>query len=725
MKVTNYFIVFVFSLIFSQLNAKDYYVSTNGKDSNNGSLRSPFKTIQKAADVMNPGDICHIFGGIYRETVVVKNNNVTFKNYNNEEVTVSGTVKLKNWTSYKNGIYKANYPGAETQFTMLFVDFKRQEMARWPNNTTGNMMDPLDKNSGYADCRVFTGVKGKKPRKVTFNNMPSFPNNFFKGGIFRGINGKKWMNPMGTVTASQGKNLTVNALTKGWLDNSEKISSNDGKGHGFIFHLNALDIENEWFQKDDKVYYKPPTGKNPNNMNIEVKKRKWGFQINNRSGVIINGIKIHAASIELKNSNNCKVLNSSIQYLMPFIMRANYAVSYKEHGGIYINGNNNEFKNCYVAHSWGNGFTIEGGNDNKIKNCYIEDIGWIAQFTSNIQNNGFNTLVDHSTLGSSGRFHIRTNKKMQITYNDLYDCMKMGQDAGSIQCTNGGAWGVPINLQGTEIAYNRIHDCTTLTNERKQFVLAFYLEGCYNYTVHHNLVYNFITDVVPDGTFTYLGPRKSKIKDCYYYNNTVWNVNWGVRIWNRDKDGKLENVRFWNNIIDKKSKDNTDRDNGILYRLIDFKNNYRKASSNNQNSIFMNAQTGDFRLKRNSAPIDAGRFIRNITTDVNGSSPDIGAIEYGSTFPNVGSNLTPNNYNTGQITLSTSKENILKTTTVYPNPAHNELNINGKFNQWEIFNLTGQSITKGNINKIDISNLSKGVYFIKIDQKTTKKIIKN
>ncbi|MCW2120934.1 T9SS type A sorting domain-containing protein [Flavobacterium sp. 7A] len=724
MKSTLFFLIFLSSLCFNQLQAKNYYVSTTGDDSSNGAQESPFKTIQKAADVMASGDVCFIFGGIYRETVTVKVNNVTFKNFDNTKVTLSGTVEMSNWTLYQDGIYKANYSGAETAFTSLFVDFKEQQMARWPNNTTGKMMSVLDANSGYATCKVYDGVAGQASRKVTFDNLSGFPTNFFVGGFFRGITGKTWLNPSGTITASQGNELTVDAITKDWIANSATITDNQGKGYGFIYSLNALDIENEWFQKDNLVYYKPPTGQNPNDMNIEVKKRIWGFVINGRDNVTLDGIQVHAASIQLLNSNNCKVINCSVQYMWPFLMRANYAASYSDLGGVYVKGNSNEFQNCYIAHSWGNGFSIESGNDNKITNCFIEDIGWIAQFTANIQNSAFNTTVTQSTLGSSGRFHIRTDNKMNITYNDLFDCMKMGQDAGSIECTNGSNESVPLDLQGSEIAYNKIHDCTTLTNGSKQFVVAFYLEGCYNYTVHHNLVYNFITDVVPDGTFTYLGPRTSKITDCYYYNNTVWNLDWGIRIWNKKGGGNLENVRFWNNIIDNNAQDNTDGDNGILYNLIDFKNNYRSGSVANQNSIFENAASGDFRLKQNSPAIDAGINIPNITIDVNGSNPDIGAIEYGSSFPNVGSDLSPTSFTTLGI-LNNSILNNEKKPSVYPIPAHNELYIKDTFKQWEIYNSIGQSVSKGKNFLIDISSLQNSVYFISIDNAAAIKFIKN
>ena len=56
--------------LYSLTTIKTYYVSANtGQDSNNGlSASSPFKTIQKAADITNPGDTVLIMNGVYTTT---------------------------------------------------------------------------------------------------------------------------------------------------------------------------------------------------------------------------------------------------------------------------------------------------------------------------------------------------------------------------------------------------------------------------------------------------------------------------------------------------------------------------------------------------------------------------------------------------------------------------------------------------------------------------------
>src|SRR5471030_1277443 len=67
-----------------------YYVSsTNGDDNNNGSIDSPWKTIQKAANTVKSGEEVFVRGGTYKEKVKMKtsgaaNAYITFKNFEGE-----------------------------------------------------------------------------------------------------------------------------------------------------------------------------------------------------------------------------------------------------------------------------------------------------------------------------------------------------------------------------------------------------------------------------------------------------------------------------------------------------------------------------------------------------------------------------------------------------------------------------------------------------------------
>jgi hypothetical protein len=78
-----------------------YYVATNGNDSNRGTLSQPFRTIQRAANIVNPGDTVIVKDGVYQapgETAIVNirrsgtpGNWITFKAEHKWQATLDGT----------------------------------------------------------------------------------------------------------------------------------------------------------------------------------------------------------------------------------------------------------------------------------------------------------------------------------------------------------------------------------------------------------------------------------------------------------------------------------------------------------------------------------------------------------------------------------------------------------------------------------------------------------
>jgi hypothetical protein len=130
------FVFFLSSLVFSAT----YYVSdSRGSDENPGTEEKPFKTIQKAADLMVAGDNCLIDDGIYRETITLKKSGtkekpISFKAMEDAEVVISGTNILDaNWVGYfdynrtwtEDGEKTFQSQGVKTEgknYTALYMD---------------------------------------------------------------------------------------------------------------------------------------------------------------------------------------------------------------------------------------------------------------------------------------------------------------------------------------------------------------------------------------------------------------------------------------------------------------------------------------------------------------------------------------------------------------------------------------------------------------------------
>ena len=103
MKKTLFVFAILFLFIFQAVTflnaqwtkAKEYHVAVSGNDSNPGTLSSPWRTIQHAADSVTPGDTVTIHNGTYKEEVIFKYSGtvdapITFSAASDETVTVEG-----------------------------------------------------------------------------------------------------------------------------------------------------------------------------------------------------------------------------------------------------------------------------------------------------------------------------------------------------------------------------------------------------------------------------------------------------------------------------------------------------------------------------------------------------------------------------------------------------------------------------------------------------------
>jgi hypothetical protein len=124
-----------------RLLSTSWFVSPGGSNFNPGSLSQPFRTIQHAAGVAQPGDTVNIRAGTYHETVTAPRSGtsaapITFQAYNGEKVVVDGADSITNWTKYSGSIYKAQLPwDLGVGKNQIFVDGQSMIEARWPNTT--------------------------------------------------------------------------------------------------------------------------------------------------------------------------------------------------------------------------------------------------------------------------------------------------------------------------------------------------------------------------------------------------------------------------------------------------------------------------------------------------------------------------------------------------------------------------------------------------------------
>lgn len=109
MKKINFILLSLFSI--TLLQAKNFHVSVNGSDANEGSLNSPFLTISKAASLALAGDSVIIHEGTYREWVSPENGGI---NHNKrivymaalgEKVYLKGSDVIKGWKMHKGNVW--------------------------------------------------------------------------------------------------------------------------------------------------------------------------------------------------------------------------------------------------------------------------------------------------------------------------------------------------------------------------------------------------------------------------------------------------------------------------------------------------------------------------------------------------------------------------------------------------------------------------------------------
>ncbi len=576
----------------SRVLLSTYFVSTGGSDTHAGSIASPFRTIQRAANLANPGDTILIRGGTYRETVTPARSGssgapIVFKPYNGEKVVVSGADPVGDWSRYSGSIYKATQSwtlgdGAN----QIFVDGQMMNEARWPNTS----LDISHQSKMSADS-----VSGGSSATNVYDSALTQATGYWTGATVHIAPGQGWVVQTGKVSSSAPGRITYSA---------PRMSSWENPTGGDPYYLTgkfkALDAPTEWYRDPSgALYLWTARSDSPSSHVVEAKHRQFAFNLNGKSNITIDGVGIFAANITTNSSSNNVVINHiTAKYLSHYTW---FPSGWSQPGntGIILNGSNSAVLNSNLGPSSGDGVFL-GGTNNRVENTVIHDVDYAGTDTAPIRVLGRNATMRNNTIYNAARSGIKFSHAtgVHILSNTIHDVMLQTTDGG-------GVYTYGTNGSGSEIAYNRIYNVQAGGFGASGIFID---NNCSSYLIHHNVVSN-ATNALK------LNPSS--------YNNRVYN-------------NTLAGTKF---SLDGRSMNGTIFKNNIF---IGGKANF-SGTVIQQNNILPGTSAGltsSFTLTSGSTAINRGTVVSPITNGYVGSAPDIGAFEFGRTAFGSGANLS-------------------------------------------------------------------------------------
>ena len=610
----------------SHLSATDYYVAISyGNDENSGiTLAKPFKTISKAASVMNSGDICYIRQGRYHENVTIDNLNgssgsaIIFTNYNNERVIMDGTIPINSsWTQVgSSNIWRTKLT---SDIWQLFVNWEEQIMARWPNAKFDD--DTIWDNDNFwakgtidDDENAYSnGTIIDKP----FTNSQGTNINLSSTGFDLDESNKQAIAILNLGSFRTWSRIVTNH--SGGTFNYSTVPNWKTKHHYYYLEgrREFLDQSGEWWydthNNQDSLYYYTENGINPNKLEFRGKIQSYAFTITGSKYVQIKNLEFFATTVYFSNGDNCLVYGCNFMYPSCSKRMLRIVDTEPEMTKFASGSSGSTIRNCAFRNTDGTAVEMWGGTDT-LDNCYFNKIDYSVADNSSIMltirmngtSNVFRKNTVHKTGGSAT---VMIGNAGLIEYNNLYDTGHLQSDGSMIQF-------MEDQQDGAICRFNWLHDT-------EKYGARFDHSGSADGTngiMHHNLAWNCES-----------GGIMVKGNNHKIYNNTVLNSGSKndiivLKINNDDHSTSI----IKNNAADKISNHRT---NNVTIDFGTYSNNWNGYNESvTLNSILTDTSNSDFSPASSSPLIDAGISIPGITDTYtnNGSSPDIGAYEDGN-----------------------------------------------------------------------------------------------
>ncbi len=500
------FLILSFLFLVITANAKNYYISATGNDTNNGlSPATAWQTIAKLnssfASILAGDSILFKKGDIFSGTIIVKKSGtssqpIIFAAYGSgEKPLISGFLNATGWVNAGANLWQSAALNCSNKPNMVTINNTPTPMGRYPNY-------------GYMTFENSVGNSTIIDNELT--NSPNWT------GAELVIRKNHWIISRDIITNHTGNNITYAGVSG--------FNSINGYGYFIQNSLSTLDTLNEWYfnssTKKITVYaVNAPT-------NVKVSGSDTLLFIGANNNIIVDEIAFEGANVAtiFIGTAGGQAANNIIK---------NCDINFSGRDGIYGTYNNNcTIDKCTINNSFNNGINLEneGGKslnvtitNNTIKNSGTKPgMGYLNALTGynmsycGIAVMGDNSLIQYNTVDTSGYVGILyyyDNSK--VLYNRVnYYCIVKDDGAGiythtgydgSLKYTGRKVIGNTISngigagigtLDGTNAAQGiYLDDGTTgvLVDSNTVFNTSYsgiYVHNSQNITVTNNLVYD-------------------------------------------------------------------------------------------------------------------------------------------------------------------------------------------------------------------------------------------
>ncbi|PIN88978.1 hypothetical protein COU60_04865, partial [Candidatus Pacearchaeota archaeon CG10_big_fil_rev_8_21_14_0_10_34_76] len=471
-----------------------YYVSTIGNDGNFGTISQPWKTLQHAADVVQPGDTVLVRGGVYRDVGVEDNRGkitvrfkssglpgqpITFKAYPGEKPVLDGSDVISGWqkctsqaecaniANWQN-IYQVEVPGGYRADNAMLLDDDRWTIV----SADPEPYDPLyyvNAQDNWYDVPQTDYNETSFVDPLVFNQQDS---SYWDEGyvMIWGCNNNVHISPIRGFVPGENRiyydRITCNVSQYG-----------EGDKYRLWNHWSILNQSGEYFVESStgRIYYWP-LNVVPGETKISI--RQKGFDIRGKDYYVIDGFTFTGYSGAASAVTN---YNFGTGYTGTDLVIQNNVIYNMDASPINIAGINNTLvsNNIIYNTTGGRGIHLSGGYNQRIENNWLRRVSGTALVFYGAKGGRIynNTVIDSNGPHANGITTYLETEDVAITNNTVINSniaytaqnsRRLLVEGNIFRIDNGGyclaAWPTSSDSYDLVIKNNLLLGCTPTIN---------------------------------------------------------------------------------------------------------------------------------------------------------------------------------------------------------------------------------------------------------------------